>query len=507
MTESNSSIARRVASGPKVWAAHPGSQTLFLRCPRFEALYEGTRGPGKSDALLMDFAQHVGQGFGRYWRGILFRQTYPQLGEVVEKSIRWFSQIFPTAEYNKSTHTWQFEDGEQLIFRHMSDPADYWNYHGHEYPWIGWEEITTWPDDRCYVSMFSCCRSSRKGMPRKYRANANPWGVGHHWVKSRFIDPAKSGQSIYPCSGPGCSWAGTKKEANPSDGGFWSCPRCKAQNNSARLRVSIRGSWGENKALNEADPDYITNLKSQTDEAKRKAWLEGDWSIAAGAYFGDLWSPDHHVCEPFEIPASWHVDRSFDWGHSAPFSVGWWAQSDGTEATMRDGSKRSWPRGTLFRISEWYGWNGRPNEGLKMLDGEVARRIVEHDEALGLEGRVKPGPADASIFDIVNGKSTADEYSSNGVYFVPSDKSPGSRALGAQLIRKRLNAALQQPMEEPGLIVFDTCRHFIRTMPILPRDEKKPDDIDTDAEDHIADETRYRVLHESAKPNWRGGRR
>lgn len=492
---------------PIIWIPHRGSQRAFLRSPYFETLYEGTRGPGKSDALLMDFAQHVGCGFGRYWRGILFRQTYPQLGEIIEKSIRWFSQIFPTAEYNKGSHTWQFDDGEQLIFRHMSDPADYWNYHGHEYPWIGWEELTTWPDDRCYVAMLSCCRSSQPGMPRKYRSNANPWGVGHHWVKDRFISPAPRFQPVFACSGASCSWAGSKAEAKPNEsGGFWICPRCKAQNNSNRLRVAIRGVYSENAKLTEADPDYIVNLQSQTDEAKRKAWLEGDWSIAAGAYFGDLWSSRHHVIEPFDIPSSWHIDRSFDWGSSAPFSVGWWAQSDGTEATMRDGSKRTWPRGTLFRIAEWYGWNGRPNEGLRMLASEIARGILEHEKTMKLEGRVKPGPADSSIFEESNGKCIADDMARVGVSWIPADKSPGSRAVGAEAIRTRLAAALEEPVEKPAVLVFDTCRHFIRTVPILPRDEKKPDDIDTDAEDHIADEFRYRVLHESAKPNWRGGK-
>ena len=84
------------------WQPHPGSQTLFLACPVTECLYEGTRGPGKTDALLVDFAQHVGQGFGASWRGILFRQSYPQLADVVSKSKRIFRQVFPDARFNLS---------------------------------------------------------------------------------------------------------------------------------------------------------------------------------------------------------------------------------------------------------------------------------------------------------------------------------------------------------------------------------------------------------------------
>ena len=495
----------QAVASPRIWIAKAGSQRRYLSCPHFEALYGGTRGPGKSDCLLMDYAQHVGRGFERHWRGIIFRQTYPQLSEIIEKSIRWFSQIFPNANYNKAAHTWEFADGEQLIFRHMDDPADYWNYHGHEYPFIGWEEVTTWPDDRCYVAMMSCCRSSRAGMPRKYRANANPWGVGHHWVKERFVTPAPSGTVIYPCYGPNCGWAGPKEDVQIANG-RWICPKCGTWGSLNRLRVMVSGHYAENTSLTEADPDYIVNLQSQTDEAKRKAWLEGDWNIAAGSYFGDLWSSAHHVVESFDVPATWLINRSFDWGSSRPFSVGWWAQSDGTEATMRDGTKRSWPRGTLFRIAEWYGWNGRANEGLRMLASEIARGVLEHEKAMGLSGRVKAGPADSSIFEESNGKCIADEMARSGVAWARSDKSPGSRAVGAELMRSLLAAGRESKVEKPALLVFDTCRHFIRTVPVLPRDEKKPDDIDTDAEDHVWDETRYRILDNAQKPNWRGGR-
>jgi hypothetical protein len=61
-------------------------------------------------------------------------------------------------------------------------------------------------------------------------------------------------------------------------------------------------------------------------------------------------------------------------------------------------------------------------------------------------------------------------------------------------MRDRLSATAQDDTDKPGLLVFETCRDFIRTVPPIPRDPKDPDDIDTDAEDHAADETRYRVL-------------
>jgi len=131
-------------SGSIAWAPQRGSQALVLACPISELLNDGTRGSMKTDTLLMDFAQHVGQGFGAAWRGILFRQSYPQLAEIVVRSKKWFNQIFPGAGYNKNEHIWTWPTGEELLFRYMDSPDDYWNYHGHQYPWIVWEEITQW---------------------------------------------------------------------------------------------------------------------------------------------------------------------------------------------------------------------------------------------------------------------------------------------------------------------------------------------------------------------------
>jgi hypothetical protein len=452
-----------------IWAPQPGSQTLFVSCPVFEALYEGTRGPGKTNALLIDFCQHVGQGHGAAWRGILFRQNFPALADVVAKSEEWIRRAFPRARFNPSTYTWKFPDGEQLLLRYMDNPKDYWNYHGHEYPWVGWNELTNWPDGRCYNVMKSCCRSSVKGVPRKYRADANPYGPGHHWVKAYFVDGAPAGVIQ------------TDQRGN--------------------RRVRIHGHWSENRILMEADPDYVNHLLEATvdDPDQQAAWVDGSWDVAAGTFFGPAWSRKVHVLQPFDIPQSWTIDRAFDWGSSHPFSVGWWAESDGTTATLSDKTTRHFPRGTLIRIGEWYGWqNGKPNTGLHMEGGQIAKGILEREKNRWPGRMVKPGPADASIFDVQDGHCIAEGFKKAGVTWTVANKNPGSRKNGWQLMRDRLGAAKRKPLEEPGLYVFADCLQFIRTVPMLPRDEKKPDDIDTNAEDHIADETRYRILAPAA---------
>lgn len=453
-----------------IWRPQPGSQTLFLTCPYFECLYEGTRGPGKTDALIMDFAQHTGQGFGEAWRGILFRLEYKQLDDVVAKSKKWFNRIFPGVQWlsSGSSYKWVWPTGEELLLRHMKNPDDYWDYHGHEYPWIGWEELTNWPTLECYDAMKSCCRSSEPGLPRKYRATCNPFGVGHNVVKDRFINPAPAGIPI--------------------------------RDENGRTRVRLHGSIYENKILLQADPDYLKTLENDPNDNRRKAWLLGDWDIVSGGAIDDVWDRRKHILNPFDIPEQWRVDRSFDWGSSKPFSVGWWAESDGSEIEVLPGITRTFPKGTIFRIAEFYGWNEKINEGCKMSAAKVSERIkeIEAEYPLLKNRTVEPGPADSSIYDADDeGVSIADKMKKAGIEWTKANKKPGSRKAGLLELRDRLEAGLSIPMEEPGLFIFNNCTQFVRTVPVLPRDKNDPDDVDTAVEDHVYDETRYRITNKT----------
>ncbi|HBG77486.1 MAG TPA: terminase [Phycisphaerales bacterium] len=445
-----------------VWQPYKGSsQEVFLTCPIFECLYEGTRGPGKSVSLLMDFAQFVGKGYGRHWKGIIFREEFERLEELIDKSIEYFSQIFPTAVYNKSNHYWEFATGEKLYFRYAKKEADYWKFHGKGYPFVGWDEITSWPDDKLYIKMMSICRSAYPDMPRRYRATCNPYGVGHNWVKARFIDPVPAGIII--------------EEKDEKTG-------------SIRERVRIHGSIWENLELLKNDPDYIKNLEAQPGVV-RKAWLYGDWDIIAGGMFDDVWDSSIHVIPPFTIPATWRLDRSFDWGSSHPYAVCFWAESDGSDIILADGTHKSTKKGSLYLIAELYGWNGKPNEGTKEVASEIARKIKQFEKDYGKT--FLAGAADSSIFDVQNGNSYAADMERMGIGWTKADKSPGSRINGWEIMRQRLKNSMTG--ESAGLYIFNTCRQFIRTFPVLPRDETKMQDVDSEAEDHIADAARYKI--------------
>lgn len=439
-----------------IWAPQPGSQAAFMKCPYWEVLYGGTRGGGKTDGLLMDYAQHVGQGYGPAWKGILFRQTHPQLEDIIAKTMKWFPLIFPGSRFLSSNnkYKWLFESGEQLLLRHMDRPSDYYKYHGHEYPWVGWEELTNWPTNECYESMKSTNRSSHPdpSMPRKYRATCNPWGPGHMWVKNYFIDPAQ--------------------------------PQSKIIDLQGKSRTYIHSNIFENKVLMKYDPDYISTLQALKDPAQKAAWLEGSWDLAAGGFFEHVWNKKI-IIEPFDIPESWYIGMSMDWGSWSPSSIGIWAISDGNGDTP-------YPRGSMIRIHEVYtakrDKSGKiiPNKGNKATNEKLAEilsgLINDYDPFYQL--------ADPQMFKEQGGPSIAKQLKKidNRIRFRPADN---ARIAGWQTMVDMMEEAGKDHPERPGMWVFDTCRQWIRTIPALTRDEKNLEDVNTDLEDHIADESRY----------------
>lgn len=450
---------------PIAWKPNPGSQVLFLACPVFECLLEGTRGGGKTAVLLMSFAQFVGRGFGASWRGILFRETYKQLADVVTKSKQWFRMFFPGARFLESndTYKWVFPGGEELLFRVGTKEDDYWDYHGHEYPFIAFEELTNWRSPAFYEMMQSCCRSSHPGMPRMVRATTNPYGRGHGWVKERF---------------------------NISDDG-WSNSGCVLKDAMGRERTYVHSSIFENKPLLDADPLYLATLEGTKDPNRRKAWLLGRWDINIGAFLEGAWDAAKHIVKPFPIPSHWKVWQAMDWGYGKPYSVGWYAKD---------------PEGKIYRFRELYGaakddktgkWIA--NVGTKETPDVVAKRIrvrEEHDERLGLEVSLRlTGP---DLFAKGGGQygvqnTHAQTFRRHGLVFRPWWAGPGSRKAGALLVR--------QTLELDQFSVFSTCEHFIRTVPTLEPDPDDPDDIDTEGEDHAFDEFKAALMRRTSTPD------
>ena len=439
-----------------VWTPHPGSQELFLTAPTDECLIHGSRGGGKTDVLIMDYLQHVGLGYGEAWRGILFREEYTELTDIINKCHRWVRQIFPEAKYNGSEHKWSFSTGEMLYLRYMKKPSDYWNYHGHEYPWIGWEELTNWPIDECYNQMMSCNRCSILDVPRKIRATCNPAGPGHGWVKNYYID----------VSNP------VKIYVDPD---------------TERSRCHIPSRLEENTALLEADPNYANTIMAavRDDPVKYKAWVLGEWDIVAGGALTDVWEPKKQIFKPVPFPQSWHVYRSFDWGSAKPWSVTYAAEANG-EQFDPEYNMPFIPRDSMFIIDELYGWDGTVNKGDYATSDQIAERVLAKDEAIAREYgcRVLVGPADTNIYEVRDGSSIANNMARYGLHWKRAYKGSGSRVAGLSMLRQMLAASKRGDLENPGVYFFDRARHHMRTFPLLQYDEKKYEDVDTEQEDH-----------------------
>jgi hypothetical protein len=472
----------------------------------------------------MRFRRRVGQGYGRHWRGVIFDREYKNLDDLVSKSMRWFPEFKDGARFlsSKSDYRWVWPTGEELLFRAVRRDTDYWGYHGQEFPFIGWNELTKYPNDNLFDMMMSCNRSSFRPedfplwnaegseiigflpeIPLEVFCTCNPFGVGHNWVKKRFIDKSPMGKLF-------------QNVINVFN------PRTQRREDITKTQVHLFGSYRENKYLS---PEYVAELEMITDPNKRKAWLGGSWDVVSGGMFDDVWDSQTHVISPFIIPHSWRIDRSFDYGSSKPFSVGWWAESDGCDVQLANGKWMSTVKGDLFRIAEWYGWNGKANQGLRMLANEIATGIIEREINMGIHSRVKPGPADNSIYNVDNGNSVGADMAKpvkvhgkvyRGVEWNRSDKNPGSRIAGWEKMRWYFDGAKTKyfldkngdkipiPRERPGLFIFNTCRCCIDQIPGLARDEVEVDDVDTESEDHIGDEMRYRVL--ASNMGARGGR-
>lgn len=488
-----------------VWQPLPGtSQELAIDSRCHHTLYEGARGPGKTLTQLMRFRRRVGIGYGQYWRGVIFDREFDNLSGLVAESKKWFPKFFDGAVFmsSASSYKWVWPTGEELLFRHVKKLDDYEGFHGHEYPFIGWNELTRYATSELYDKFMSTNRSSftperdtpkdKNGryltpdglplppIPLEVFSTTNPDGPGHNWVKDRFIDAAPRGTVV-------------RTEVEVFN------PQTQQNEKVVKTQVAIFGSYRENKYL---APEYIAELEKITDENLRRAWLFGDWEISAGDAFGDLWRDKVHVLPRFVIPASWLIDRSFDWGSSHPFSVGWWAEANGEEATIIDGEevyKFCPPPGSLIQFFEYYGTEKiGTNKGLKKPASEIAEHIRDIEISLMQNGWIKtqpwPGPADNQIRDVreADVDTIEKKMAKVGIRWEESDKSPGSRKNGMELFRERLNAALKG--EGPAIYFMRNCRASIKLIPKLPRDEKKIDDVDTTAEDHSWDMVRYRVL-------------
>ena len=423
-------------------------------------------GGGKSDALVIEALRQV---HIPHYKALILRKTFPELRELIDKSLLYYKQAFPGARYNASNHTWTFPSGAKIIFGSMQHTNDRIKYQGQAYDFVGFDELThfTWEE---YSYLFSRNRPNGPGTRVYIRSTANPGNVGHGWVKERFITAAPA---MTPVSEE-VSWVDPKGE----------------HHSRTQKRIFVPSTVWDNQALMQNDPEYVARLASMP-EAEKRALLYGDWDSFSGQVFVE-WrnDPSHyedrkgtHVIAPFQIPGDWGIWCGLDWGYSRPFSVGWFAV---------DRERR------MYHIRELYGCTGTPNQGVKWEPTEVARKIkeIEEDDP-NLRGKTIHRVGDPAIWGSDGTESIGALMERQRVYF---EKGDHARIDGKMQIHHRLAFDEDQ---RPMLYVFNTCKHFIRTVPNLVYDETDVEDVDTDGEDHAYDMLRYVCMRNPIAPRVR----
>jgi hypothetical protein len=461
------------------WEPQPGPQSSALLADWCDELfYGGERGGGKSDYQL-GYQEDGALRYDGKSRGIMFRKTYTELEELQSRAAEVFPEsgavykVQPSSGYPFS-NCWYWPNGATVKMRYIEHERDYGRYHGHQYTHISFDEVTEYPTPAGLLKMLSTLRSPH-GVPCTMRATGNPGGIGHGWVKDRYI----TGRAPFtPFQDP--------------DTGF--------------TRMFVPSKTSDNQILLQADPEYRNRIKAATggNDALRKAWLEGDWNIVAGAFF-DCWRQSRHVVRPFEIPEHWLRFRSGDWGSARPFSFGWWAV---VSDDMKTEEGLILPRGCMVRYREWYGIKKddhgqlQYNVGLKMTAEAVGSGLAERETKDAL---IQYGVLDPAAFSRDGGPSIEERMrigSGGTIIWRRADNArvPQKGALGGwDQMRSRL---IGEAEERPMVVCFSTCVDSIRTIPVLQHDKDRLEDLDTDGEDHAGDDWRYACMSRPwVKPN------
>jgi len=448
------------------WQPTP-KQALFLSCPHYEVLYGGAKGGGKTDAMLRMHLAQLQVSEERFVRtkqkskgwAVFFRESMPQLEEVIVRSQLIFPQMGAT--YKSDTHTWVWPSGYRFQFAHLHDPDSHIAWNGKELTLLMIDQVEEIPE-HVYLYLRMQVRSSDKDLAKMLavRLSANPLGRHVQWVKKRFIGEFKDGGHEFT------------EDFKLRDG-----------RKVSRSRVFIKSTVHDNPHIND---DYIVELMSLP-EHMRRGYLEGDWDVSFGSFFGDVWDRSVHVVEPFPISKHWEIFRAADWGSRAPACCLWFAVDND---------------GDLIIFDELYGPGSTGREwGKKILAIEKEYGFTEDDEETKKALRSKlSGPIDwaANAQNGAEGPTPIEAMMEMGIQWYPADK---RRKEGHAEIRNRLISRTNA--KKPGVRIFSHCSNLIRTLPNLVADEKDPDDIahgTSKQEDHAVDAARYGMMSRPQVP-------
>jgi len=408
---------------------HPneGPQTLFLAADEKDVLYGGAAGGGKSFAMLIDPLRYCHK---KAHRALILRRSMPELRELIDKSRELYPQAFPGARFREVEKVWTFPSGAKIEFGFLEKDADVYRYQGQAYSWIGFDEITHLPTEFGWNYLASRLRTTDPEIKTYLRCTANPGGVGAHWVKRRYIEPADPNKSF-----------------EGSDG---------------LTRKFIPAKLSDNPYL--AKDGVYEKMLESLPPTQRKQLLEGNWEVAEGAAFAEF-DMNVHVVDPFQFPFHWERLKGIDYGYASESCCLWGTvdQNDGTLIIYRE----------LYQ---------------KGLTGEELGYIIsdmEKEDPFSV-----PGVLDTAAWAKTgaSGPTVGEALQKMGHKLRRADK---NRVQGKIQIHEYLKV---QPNGRPKLQIFSTCKNLIRELQSIPLSKNNSEDVDTHASDHAYDALRYMIM-------------
>ena len=425
-------------------------QDIFHGVDAVEAIYGGAKGGGKSTALVIDAMAYACEFAGS--EVYLFRETYDDLeANLIAEFKKWVEPSMLAKEYNESKHQATFVNGSTIKFRFIRNLTDAESYQGRSIDYIGVDELTK-HGEKAIQELLSCLRSA-KGFPVRFRGTCNPGGIGHAWVKKRYITPTEYGK---------------KTTVDLITG-----------NKIAFIPATVY----DNTILMKNDPAYVKRLENLSAD-KKKAFLYGDWDVYEGMAF-EKWNEAIHVVEPFEIPSHWRRWRSADNGYTDPFAWYWMAVD---------------PLGTVYIYREFT----RTEDDMKLTYTQQAEKVVELSRYKAIiDGRVEDAEEkiDYSVLGhdafavqrATTGKALVDYYEEGGLKnFV--------MAITDRKLRKATWVEYLEPFEDQEgnltskVKIFSSCKQLIETLPLQINDEKDPEKVEETDYDHWYDGAGYGLV-------------
>lgn len=435
---------------------HP-KQLEALQSPAQFMLYGGQAGGGKSHLLRID-AITACLSVPKL-QVYLFRRECSELVKNHMEGATSFPELLNPLVQTKKCAVKEmeinFQNGSSIFLCHCQHEKDVRKYHGPEINFLILEEATQFTEFQIRYLLGRVRMPDAVKVPESLRhryprilCTSNPGGPGHDYFKTNFIDVSRR---LATPDDPHPVWT------MPEDDGGWTAQ-------------FIPAALSDNPSLNEKQ--YRAALMGLRRKELVEALLHGNWDVSLGAFFPELDERRHQIPE-LPLPAHWFRFRSFDWGSSSPFAVLWWAVSDGAVPGI--------PRGALVCYREWYGASAMDRtRGLGLSNEQLALGIRERTPSSELiQGTV----TDSKPFQANGGRTIAEDFTSFGVPLLLGDVSPGSRVQGWQQLRSRLIGSDGVPM----IYFMRSCRETWRTLKQLQTDQHKPEDCDTDGEDHAPD--------------------